>query len=189
MIDYNNFEVTDNDRYFLGVDQSLVNTGITLYDRELDKPIYATTISTDKFSLISDNINSIEVRLYFIIKEVERILDTYKVDVVCMEGLAFNVKTNTARQLTGLFFGLLLMFLGRNVKYFIVAPKSLKMVATLDGNASKVKMYNCIDIDTIKTLKSLAGFVNTTTKFYDIVDSYHLSKYILLRKSKIVKGN
>lgn len=190
MIEFKKSILSDSDNIYMGIDQSLNGTGIVIYNKNEDKVLFSTTLSSEKTKL-SDEKNGapIELRLIYIIDSIAEIIKKFNVQVVGIEGLAFNSSgsrsgksyssgnSNSSRQLSGLFFGIMCLLYREGLKYFVIAPKSVKLVATGSGNASKEEMVAAIDSEILEDLLSSNGFKSPTKAFFDIADAYHLCMY------------
>lgn len=130
-------------RNIIGLDLSLTNTGVVILDED-GKPRINITITTKKLRGVE--------RLYFIKQEIKKILRYYKPGLAVIEGYAMGVGKGRFGGVYGRTFSigelggvvkLLLYILGIN--YLIVAPKTLKKFAALNGNADKEKMKKVIE--------------------------------------------
>lgn len=166
-------EVPVDNNLFMGIDQSLSNTGLCLLKKtgESIEIIASESINT------SISTNSIEERLKLIVDRIFDFMDTYKPGVVCIEGLAYKMNSNNGRLLAGLFFLILNGMYERGVCYRIVNIKTLKKFATGSGSADKNEMRNNVEESLISELSLKSGFRVLDKKFEDIVDSYFLALY------------
>jgi len=172
-VNNNNSTLNINNK-ILGVDQSFSNTGLVIV--EDNRIIYADSIST------KNNI-SLEDRIIIICKHIINICKEYNVYQVCIEGLSYNSRFASARQLAGLFYVILNELKRNNIIYNIVEPKSLKKLSTGNGNANKELMINSISERNKLILSKLSNINVNSKKFEDISDAYHLSMYNYYTKS------
>jgi Holliday junction resolvasome RuvABC endonuclease subunit len=168
---YSKHSVSSDIDIFMGIDQSLSNTGITILKKEIN-----IVKILDSFSINTKNEGPVEERIYFIVNKIEEYIYKYKVGFVCIEDLAFNSNTNSSKILAGLFFSILNMFIRNNVSYRVVNIKTLKKFATGYGNASKEDMFCSLGKDLQNKLFEFSKIKNKK-RFEDIVDSYFLSLY------------
>lgn len=110
----------------VGIDASLTNTGIVIYDTEALGPCCWSTVIASKQDGAS---RLIEIR--------EQVRDaTRGADMVVIEGYAYSM-ANQAHQLGELGGVLRVLFHEIGVKFTVVEPHQLKKFATGTGNAPK----------------------------------------------------
>jgi Holliday junction resolvasome RuvABC endonuclease subunit len=114
-------------------------------------------------------------------------IEEHRPGSVCIESLAYRMSSNNGRQLAGLFFMLLTLFLEMGVKHFVVNPKTLKKFATGKGNATKEEMLNSLDSLLVEDIEEICGLKSSSKKFEDIVDSFWLSMFNLEKKRELTK--
>lgn len=166
----------DNDVYFIGIDQSMTHTGITIFQ----KAEFSEKIIISKGFETNTEL-SFEERLLSIKSFLKRCILDYLPEetFIAIEGLAFNRSpSNNSAMLFGLFSVIITMLTEEQYRYKIIPPKTLKKFATNDGSADKHLMLTSIEENIIEELKNLSK-VKSKKKFEDIVDSYWLSKYAL----------
>ena len=120
---------------FLGIDPSLTGTGIILLDKD--------------GRIIEERLIKSKSRGKEVIPELERMLDIIDdifncamffsdIDIVCIEGLAFMARNTSALvQLGYLNYKIREKLYNRDIKFYIIAPTSLKKYACGKGNAKK----------------------------------------------------
>lgn len=150
----------------LGIDQSYNSSGIVVLkdDVILHSECYKSDKSKDRFG-----------QAYEIALHIANVLDTFKPDLVAIEGLAFGMKGNVTRDLGGLQFIIvahLQEVKGHPVK--IIAPLTVKKVATGNGRAKKNEMIESLPQYALDNFRSLG--VKKTTGLADLADSYWIAK-------------
>lgn len=116
-------------RYFVGIDPSLVGTGIMMIDGD-GKIVQQKLISTKPDTVIERRLLDIILGLSFI-KKVPRLEKVY------MEDLAYFSKSSRLFELAGLHFMIRTDFFVSNIQMKIIPPKTLKKFVTNNGNAKK----------------------------------------------------
>lgn len=179
MVDHKKFELTGKETVYMGIDQSLTNTGVTVLKRDFSS-LKKHDILLSR-GIATTNEFCIEDRLNYIRTEIKIIIETYKPDVICMEGLAFrNPNSNNGKLLAGLFFVLMDLFVEMKSQYFIVNIKTLKKEISGNGNATKEEMKNSFNDNVVLKLEEMSKIKKTSKKFEDIIDSYGLSLFKIL---------
>jgi Holliday junction resolvasome RuvABC endonuclease subunit len=116
-------------RYFVGIDPSLVGTGIVMIEEDgniVEKKLISTTPDIPT-----------EQRLLDILKGVSFIKTVPRLAKVYMEDLAYFSKSSRLFELAGLHFLIRTYFFETNIQIKIIPPKSLKKFVTNNGNAKK----------------------------------------------------
>ena len=168
---FNNKKSTETDIIFIGIDQSMTHTGLTII---INNKIFLS----EGFSTTTDL--SFEERLIsidnFIINKISQFNPNET--SIGIEGLAFNRnKTNNSAMLFGLFSVILINLCKNGYKYSVIPPKTLKKFATGNGNSTKEDLINNIKKEDLDKLKELSRIKNEFgKKFEDISDSYWLAK-------------
>jgi len=161
--------------YFVGIDQSITHTGISI----IKKTSNGIEL-IDSFGISTIPKNTFEHRLNLILSKIKDVLSKLNKEdtAIAIEGLAFAPgKTNNRSMLYGLFAVIILEIFNREFNYSVVPPTTLKKVMTGNGKAKKDEMLNSLyDIEIIR-LEEKSGLKRTSKKFEDIVDSYLLAKY------------
>ena len=167
-------------KYFIGIDQSVTHTGITVLEKEEDN----TYSIIESFGICTYPENPFEERLSLIVDTVSRTIDKYNFGnrlAIAIEGLAYSPgNTNNRALLFGLFSVLLVSFYNKNLIYSIIPPTTLKKLSTGSGKAKKQEMLAAIPENEVTKLEFLSNLKSKSKKFEDIVDSYFLAKAKLL---------
>lgn len=155
----------------LGIDQSFTSTGIWISDED-GKRVHHEIIATKKDK--EDSLTNFK-RARVIADTISDIIDRFPdIDTVVIEGLGFGASGNATRNLAGLQFMIIDDLIERgNINIEIIAPTSLKKVATGRGNAKKEEMYECCP----QHVKDIVDQIPKTKGKYDLVDAYFLSIY------------
>lgn len=179
MILHNLYDITGKEEIFMGIDQSMTHTGFTIVKKDLSgqgkhEILFSRGISTKPDA-------SLEVRMFYIKKELEEAIDKYKPEVICLESLAFrNAASNNGKVLAGLYFVIINLLFEKGLNYFVINIKTLKKVITGNGNASKEEMEKALHEEVKMKLSEVSGVKYSTKKFEDIVDSYWLALFKIL---------
>jgi len=116
-------------KYFVGIDPSLVGTGVVVIDENgeiAEKKLISTTSDI-----------SIEQRLIDILKGISFIKGVPRLEKVYIEDLAYFSKSSRLFELAGLHFLIRVSFFQNNIQLNIIPPKTLKKFVTKNGNAKK----------------------------------------------------
>lgn len=117
----------------LGIDLSLVNSGIVLLEN--GKIIEKKSI---KSKHLSDKPIDELKRIQKIVSEIEDIVSEYNPTISVIEGMAYMVtKTSSLVQLGALNYFTRAMLADYNIPFVLVAPTTLKKFVTGKGNADK----------------------------------------------------
>ena len=117
----------------LGIDLSLVSTGISV----LSKDVLVHSCVVKSKPIGGRPIDEI-IRLVTIVENIMKIVDKYAPQIVVIEGIAFGVQKTTAlSQLAGLNYLVRAGLLTRSIRFVICAPTTLKRFITGKGNAPK----------------------------------------------------
>lgn len=112
-------------------------------------------------------------RAWDIAMGLKTIAESNQIDLCVLEGLAFSNRTNgnSNRDLAGLQYviGCVLLKIC-NIELKLVAPKSVKKVATGNGNSSKDEVYDALPQDVDEYFRKL-GF-KKSTGLKDLSDAY-----------------
>lgn len=152
----------------LSIDQSFTCSGIVVL--EDSQILHAEKFVTDKSKHIFE-------RAWDVVSRVVQLNDEYNPNVIGMEGLAFGGKGNATRDLAGLQFVIATqMKFVYGVDVIIVAPGTVKKVATGKGNSKKMLLLECLPKDVRKTFDDLG--VKKTTGLLDLTDAYWIGRTI-----------
>ena len=163
----------------IAIDQSLTSSGVTVFDTYrkelLDFQIIKTTNKTKQENFTK------EERIFDIIKAIDKKVKQYHCTFLALEGLSLkNRNSISARDLAGLYYGILLYCLNNNIQYYIVAPKSVKAFVQ-KGNMEKEEMFQLLP-EEIKNKFSKSA--KKSTGLYDLTDSYFIGRYVLEKMLK-----
>jgi len=154
----------------MGIDQSFSCTGIVVFDGN-DYMIHHQTIKTKKEE------GSIFKRSLIITNNIIDLIKLYGVDRINIEGLAFgNMPGNATRDLAclqGVIITKILDVLGKECN--IIPPKTVKKIATGNGNASKSDMIASLPEKILEEFK-LKGY-RKTTGMADVTDAFFIGKF------------
>ena len=121
----------------MGIDQSLTDTGITVWDRVFSW----STISTEKTKgTIAPSIDYTR-RLMFIADQVGTIIKEKKIELAAIEGMSFGSQGMVTFDLGGLSHLLRAKFVELGVDFVVVPPTTLKKFWFGKGNAKKEEMH------------------------------------------------
>jgi len=154
---------------FLGIDQSLSHTALVIAN-EKGEVLYFNVIKTKKTAT-----STTEGRILHIKNEVGRLLSRYpNLSFIGIEGLSYgNINSRSVRELGGLYYTLLTLFLERDIKYYIISPKEVKKIGSGYGAADKDYLSTLLP-DKVK--KMFAKKYKKTTGFRDLTDAYFIAK-------------
>lgn len=150
----------------LAVDQSYTSCGIVVLNKDI--VTHAERFVTDKTLDIFERANQAA-------KHLVGVANTFDVEYVAIEGLAFSKVGNATRDLAGLQFTIVheLRF-GEKYNIRIVSPNAVKKVATGKGNANKELLLEYLPKDALKKFESLG--VKKTTGLLDLTDAYWIGR-------------
>ncbi len=152
----------------LGIDQSYNSTGVVVLDIKVSDNIiysgkYKSNPDSNRFG-----------QSYEIAMHISNIVDTFKPDIIAIEGLAFGMKGNVTRDLGGLQF-VIVAHLQEVKKYNvkIMAPLTVKKYATGNGRAKKEEMIKSLPNHALNNFIKLG--VKKTTGLADLADAYWIA--------------
>ena len=151
-----------NEKFYVGVDLSLVGTGIVIIDHT------GRIVNQTLLDVKSEWYECPEQHLNDIIKQCKFIANVVRVEKVAIEGLSYMSLSKTAHERTALNFMLRCYLYRRGVPFEIVPPKTLKKWTTNNGNATKDDM--------MKTALERWGAEFTDD---NLCDAYCLARYIM----------
>lgn len=150
----------------LGIDQSFNSSGLVVLSD--DSIIHSECFKSNKdFNRFG--------QAYEIATHIADIVDTYKPDVIAIEGLAFGMRGNVTRDLGGLQFVIIAHL--QEVKkreVVIVAPLTVKKYATGNGRSKKNKMIESLPKHVLDVFLGLG--VKKTTGLSDLADAFWIAK-------------
>lgn len=130
-------------RYLYGLDISLKNTGITIYDLDKEEFVFIDSFSTQKIYATKENkglhLNAVKLRR--IADWMSEIIEKYPPHIVAIERMfsRFPTETQVIAKATGCIQCLLW-----NVPQFLYAPKEVK-ASILKGDATKAQLQKAIN--------------------------------------------
>jgi len=162
---------------FMGIDQSLTGTGLTIYNGEWHYHIIETSKTKDTKSPSIDYTK----RLKIITQEILKYIKEYKVTHAAIEGMAFGSRGRVVFDLGGLSHLIRSMLIDQDIKFIVIPPTTLKKYWTGKGNANKEKMIQTT-IDkgyNISITKNYGTKKNPNILFDDnVVDSHALCCFL-----------
>lgn len=128
-------------KYIYGLDLSLSQTGISVYDLEDNKFVCITSINTDKVKKVKDKYHN-ALKLKYIEEEMNKIADLYPPSLIVIErGFSrFNTATQTIFRVHGMIN---YMFYDLNQIYY--PPKKVKEII-FHGDATKEQLANIMNL-------------------------------------------
>jgi len=150
----------------LGIDQSYNASGIVVLESDdiIHSECFKSNKEFDRFG-----------QAYEVAIHIANVIDTYKPDVIAIEGLAFGMKGNVTRDLGGLQFVIVAHL--QEVKkqpVKIIAPLTVKKFATGSGRAKKDEMIKSLPNYALNKFLELG--VKKTTGLADLADAYWIAK-------------
>lgn len=124
----------------LGLDLSLTGTGVVLLE---DDRIKLELLIKSKPTEQKRPVDEIE-RLVLIKRKIISIIEEHKPDLVVIENLAFLAKGTSLTQLSYLNYVIRAYLWENKIKFFLVAPPSLKKFITGHGKAQKEEVMESI---------------------------------------------
>lgn len=149
----------------IGIDQSISSTGVVVFDDE--KMIHHELIRFPPVTGIKAKVE----KLKDIAEACVTIVQKFSPETVYIEEIAYAGQGDAAKDLAGLFYLILVYFHNNSINYQTVNIKSLKKIATGNGNANKDMMFESLPED----IKPIFGAVPKTKGRYDLTDAYHMS--------------
>jgi len=153
----------------IGIDQSFTKTGIWILDQNKDTVFYGT-ISTAK----SDGSVLEKVKRAVIISEdIIELCKRFDVSSIVIEGLGFGLSnSNATRDLGGLQFIIIENLVKNGFSDIeIVAPTSLKKIATGSGKAKKNELFDALP----DHIKEILVDIPKSKGRSDLTDAYWLA--------------
>lgn len=119
-------------KFFCGLDPSLTGSGVTLIDNEFNV-IEQKLICTSK----QNRLNDTELRLIYIVKELEFLLKYKENLIVYIEGLSFGSKGLGMLELGALHYLITIFLLQNEILFYEIPPTRLKKFVTGKGQCKK----------------------------------------------------
>lgn len=128
--------------YFIGIDPSLTNTGLSILEYEITHNEYGNNV-LPRLSLFESKLikttpkESMEHRLNYILNEVKFLTGILHCGGIYIEGLSFASFRGKILELGALHYMIRSYLYTHEIDFTIVPPKSLKKWVTGNGNAKK----------------------------------------------------
>jgi len=152
----------------LAIDQSYTNSGIVLLENDTIalSELYKSDVNRDKPG-----------RAWEIANYIGTLVRKHKPDLVAMEGLAFGMRGDATRDLAGLQFVIACILRYEHKKeVIVVSPLTVKKVATGNGRAEKMEMFDCLPKYAQLMFEGMG--VKKTTGLLDLTDAYWIAKTV-----------
>ena len=172
---------------YLGIDQSLTSTGVTIYD---GKDFIYKLLQTEKTKGTKCPTIDYTRRLMSLKKQIKEVLDEYNITFAAMEGMSFGSRGSTIFDLGGLSHIIRELFVEEGIGFIVVPPKTLKKYWTGSGNANKDAMVQvAIDEEYHVPIEKNYGTKKAPNIKPDdnIVDSLALCRFLDDYKSKLIQ--
>ena len=153
----------------LGVDQSYTSSGYCIIDAEQNIIEFGR--------LKSDTTKDVYERALETAKKICELIEKHSLKKVNLEGLAFGIMGNATRDLAGLLFTIINLIkykIGEDVEVTVIAPTSVKKLATGSGKAKKKDMVESLPKDVLEKFKQSG--LKITTGLTDVTDAYWISR-------------
>lgn len=162
----------------IGIDQSYTSTGFTIFENDIviDYGLIRSDPKQDTFD-----------RARQLANDLAALSLVHNPHAIGLEGLAFGMRGDATRNLAGLQYLIIDRLRDSNNKVFIIAPNSVKKVATGKGNAKKEELYAALPQD-VKD-KFIKTGAKKTTGLFDLTDAYFIGKATILEVNKIIEQN
>jgi len=157
----------------LALDISITSTGYVIFNKQGILQGFGT--------IVTDNKKVIYDRLYFIEKELVKIIDEFKIQEVVVEAPAYGGRGNMSYQLFGIHFSIVRLLYNKKLPYKLLNIASIKKFATSSGRASKTQMLEALPED-VRELFISTGFMKSKG-LYDITDAYFIGKKYIYDKT------
>jgi crossover junction endodeoxyribonuclease RuvC len=127
----------------LGIDPGYDRLGLAIVDRENNKAnlLLSKCIQTSK----KDDFYS---RLLFIYKEIEKVIEKYKPDLMAIETLFLSKNQKTAMRVSEARGALLVLAKMNDIKIQELTPLEVKMAITGDGKSDKYQVIKMVKLMT-----------------------------------------
>ena len=155
-----------------GIDQSLTNTAIVVFDYNTEEIVDLKVFKSTKRS--GDREFTPEERIFALNESIQAYVLEHDCEYVFLEGLSLNSNSRTMRDLAGLYYVIKSTFYGNGTPCHHIPPKSVKAFA-LHGNAKKDEMFDVIPERDKEIL--IETKTKKTTGLYDLSDAYWIGKF------------
>lgn len=150
----------------LAIDQSYTSCGNVVMNGDI-------VLFAERF--VSDGSKDIYERAWEVTRRAVAVARRYKVEYICMEGLAFSKFGNATRDLAGLQYMMVAQLrFAERYEVLIVPPNTVKKVATGKGNAKKVELMEALPPEVREYFDDLG--VKKTTGLLDLTDAFWIGK-------------
>jgi Holliday junction resolvasome RuvABC endonuclease subunit len=173
---------------YLGIDQSLTSTGITIYDG-ID--FVYKLLKTEKTKGTKCPTIDYTRRLLSLKSQINEVLNENNITYAAMEGMSYGSRGSTIFDLGGLSHIIRELLISKEIDFIIVPPKTLKKYWTGSGNANKSDMIKVAEDEdyNINILKNYATKKNPDIRPDDnIVDSLALCRFLDDYKSGLLNN-
>ena len=150
----------------LSLDQSFSATAWCLFE---------DTVLIDFGVIKSDKTKDKHIRIHEIVQELKPLIQDS--DLVVLEGLSFGSISTSARDLAGLYYGILVECYVQDIDYEELAPTTIKKFATGSGKAKKPDMWTALP-EKIQE-KFIRKYKTIDSGKYDLADAYHIGQLAL----------
>jgi len=164
----------------MGVDQSFTSTGCVI--KENDVIQYAGRFVSDPETTVYNRVNQI-------LEYLTELQNHHQPEIITFEGLAFSKNGNATRDLAGLLITCVHYFhFTMNKSVMVIPPKTMKLVFTGSGNASKQEVFETLPKETQDYLYTDLKILKTKG-LYDVCDGYGLAESTqkILNDPKLIK--
>lgn len=153
----------------LAIDQSYTHCGYVVTDGK-------TVV--DFGVLVSDPTTDVYQRSLRLSLELGNLYLKHQPSEIRLEGLAFGMRGNATRDLSGLLFTIVNVISHLHVfkNFRIIAPTQVKKTATGSGKAKKKEMIAALPLDILKLFKDKN--YKQTTGLTDLADAYWISQVV-----------
>jgi len=127
------------EKYYVGIDPSLTGTAISILDYN-GKLIDEKLIETKQDWYVCN-----EQRIDDIFNSLKYISYIKNLELVYIEGLAYNVISTTKYERAGLQYMIRILLFNNNIEFYEVPPKTLKKWSVGNGNANKKQMMEGVE--------------------------------------------
>jgi Holliday junction resolvasome RuvABC endonuclease subunit len=155
-----------------GIDQSLTSTAVLIFNLNTEEVISCNLIKTKNKDKAKEFTK--EERIKSIRDEIKVLLEKYNVEYVFLEGLSLKNKNSvSARDLSGLFYSIVILCLDNQIPYTFFPPTTVKAFA-YKGNASKEEILSRIPENVREMFDKLKA--KKTTGIFDLADAYFIGQ-------------
>lgn len=150
--------------FYLGLDPSLTNFGVVLFDGNENKIVKSIILKTTPAKIMEERLLKLTNNVFEIITKIKNPQQSLR---IAIEGLSFGSRGQSMAELGALHYFLRILMLDNNLKYQVVPPTVLKKFICGTGRAKKEQML----------LHAYKRF-NVSFESSDICDAYCLARLI-----------